>query len=64
MFLLRPVLINDLCTIALALSNTAMFLVLDSLTEYLDLDLSADLDPLKWKSQVDPYANNPVASNL
>jgi hypothetical protein len=40
-----------------------MFLVLDSLTEYLGLDLSADLEPLKAKSQVDPHANNPAASN-
>lgn len=62
-FLLRPIPVIDLCTIALASSNTAMFLVLDSLTEYLGLDLSADLDPLKAKSKVDPYADNPVASN-
>lgn len=62
-FLLRPTPNIDLCTIALASSNTAMFLVLDSLTEYLGLDLSADLEPLKAKSQVDPHANNPAASN-
>lgn len=46
----------DMCTIALASSNTAMFLVLDSLTEYLGLDLSAELAPLKAQSQRDPYA--------
>jgi len=44
-FLLRPTPSIDLCTIALASSNTAMFLGLDSLTEYPGLDLSADLAP-------------------
>jgi hypothetical protein len=40
-----------------------MVLVLDSLTEYHGLDLSADLAPLRAKSQVDPYAKKLVASN-
>jgi hypothetical protein len=45
--------VPEMCTIALALSNAAMFLVLDSLSEYLGLDLSAELEPLKAKSNAD-----------
>lgn len=55
-FVLQPMPVPDTCTIALASSNTAMVLVLDSLTEYLGLNLSAELDALKAKSKVDPYA--------
>jgi len=54
-FVLRPTPVADMCTIALASSNTAMLLVLDSLTQYLGLDLSAELDRLKAKSKADPY---------
>jgi hypothetical protein len=53
-----------MCTIALASSNVAMFLVLDSLTEYLGLDLSAELGPLKAKSKADPYARTQEASRV
>ncbi len=56
-FVLEPTPVREMCTIALALSNAAMFLVLDSLTEYLGLDLSADLEPLKAKSNSDPYSH-------
>ena len=56
-FLLEPMPVREMCTIGLALSNAAMFLVLDSLTEYLGLDLSAELEPLKAKSNADPYSN-------
>ena len=49
--------VREMCTIALALSNSAMFLVIDSLTEYLGLDLSAELEPLKATSNADPYPN-------
>jgi hypothetical protein len=52
-FLLEPMAVPEMCTIALALSNAAMFLVLDSLSEYLGLDLSAELEPLKAKSNAD-----------
>jgi hypothetical protein len=53
-FVLRSIPIPDLCTIALASSNTAMFLVLDSLTEYLGLDLSNELGKLKADLNVAP----------
>jgi hypothetical protein len=56
-FVLEPTPVREMCTIALALSNAAMFLALDSLTEYLGLDLSADLEPLKAKSNADPYSH-------
>ena len=55
-FVLQPMPAVDMCTIALASSNTAMFLVLDSLAQYLGLDLSTELGKLKAKSQSDPYA--------
>jgi hypothetical protein len=57
-FLLKPMPVREMCTIALALSNSAMFLVLDSLTEYLGLDLSAELEPLKANSNANPYSND------
>jgi hypothetical protein len=47
---------RDLCTIALASSNTAMYLILDSLTQYIGRDLSAELEPMKVRAAVDPYA--------
>jgi hypothetical protein len=56
-FVLEPAPVREMCTIALALSNAAMCLVLDSLTEYLGLDLSAELEPLKAKSNADPYSH-------
>lgn len=55
-FVLQPTPVSDMCSIALASSNVAMFLVLDSLTQYLGLDLSAELASLKAKSQADPYS--------
>ncbi len=54
-FVLAPMPAPDLCTLALATSNAAMFLVLDSLTEYLGLDLSGELGQLKASAQVNPY---------
>lgn len=57
-FFLEPMAVRQMCTIALALSNSAMFLVIDSLTEYLGLDLSAELEPLKATSNADPYSNS------
>lgn len=33
-----------------------MFLVLDSLTQYVGLDLSVELGKLKAQAQADPYA--------
>lgn len=54
-FSLQPMPNRDLCTLALAFSNAAMFLVLDSLTEYLGLDLSMELDELKANAKVDPF---------
>jgi hypothetical protein len=47
-----------LCTIALASSNTATFLVLDSLTEYFGLDLWAEFDELKATAQASPYSGS------
>jgi hypothetical protein len=55
-FELKPMPVSDMCSIALAASNTAMFLVLDSLTQYLGLDLSAEMDPLKATWKTNPYA--------
>lgn len=55
-FTLGPCPSRELCTIALASSNTAMFLVLDSLTQYIGLNLSAELDPLRKQAATDPYA--------
>ncbi len=55
LFKLHAVPVRDQCTVALASSNQAMFLVLDSLTEYLGLDLSAELAPLKKRARKDPY---------
>jgi hypothetical protein len=51
-FVLQPMADSRLCTIALASSNTAMFLVLDSLSEYIGLDLWPELAELKagWKA--------------
>jgi hypothetical protein len=57
-FVLRPTPNSGLCTIALASSNMAMFLVLDSLTEYLGLDPSAELDELKATAQTSPYSGS------
>lgn len=54
-FVLKPMPVPDACIIALATSNSAMVLVLDSLTEYMGLDLSAELEQLKAKSKEDPY---------
>jgi hypothetical protein len=54
-FTLQPIPVADPCAVALASSNTAMFLVLESLSRYLGLDLSADLTPLKARAQADPY---------
>jgi hypothetical protein len=45
---------RDMCSLVLAFSNAAMFLVLDSLTEYVGLDLSVELDELKATAKVDP----------
>ncbi|MBI2828128.1 MAG: hypothetical protein HYX77_02500 [Acidobacteria bacterium] len=61
-FILQPTPIAEPCTIALASSNVAMFLVLDSLTQSLGLDLSRELAPLKARSQADPYAPTKGAS--
>lgn len=55
-FVLKPMPAVEACTIALASSNTAMFLVLDSLTQYVGLDLSVELGKLKAQAQADPYA--------
>lgn len=52
-FVLAPMPTADGRTIALASSNTAMFLVLDSLTEYLGLDLTSELSALKATAQAD-----------
>jgi hypothetical protein len=46
----------DKCTIALATSNSAMFLVLDSLNEYVGLGLGDDLAALKAENPKDPEA--------
>jgi hypothetical protein len=54
-FVLRPAPSRELCTIALASSNTAMYLIVDSLTEYIGLDLSSELAPMKARAAVDPY---------
>lgn len=56
-FVLKPMPDPELCTIALATSNTAMFLVLDTLTQYLGLDLSAEMEPLKATWHADPDAS-------
>ena len=55
-FLLRPIANPDKCSIALAMSNAAMFLVLDSLNEFVGLGLSEDLAVLKAEYQKDPSA--------
>ena len=55
-FVLKPMPAVEACSIALASSNTAMFLVLDSLTQYVGLDLSVELGKLKAQAQGDPYA--------
>jgi hypothetical protein len=47
---------REKCTIALASSNQAMFLVLASLTQYIGLDLSAELAPMKAEQAKDPYS--------
>jgi hypothetical protein len=62
-FVLRPTPNADLCTIALASSNTAMFLVLDAFTQYIGIDLATELDLLKTRSKVDPYALSDQASD-
>jgi hypothetical protein len=56
-FVLQPMPDAEKCTIALASSNAAMFLVLDSFTQYLGLDLSAEMNPLKATWKADPYAS-------
>jgi hypothetical protein len=56
-FVLRPCPVPDECIIALAVSNTAMVLVLDTLTEYIGLDLSAELTALKANARADPDAS-------
>jgi hypothetical protein len=53
-FLLRPMPDADKRVIALATSNVAMVLVLDSLTEYIGLDISCELSRLKQDAQGDP----------
>lgn len=53
---LEPMPNPDKCTIALAMSNAAMFLVLDSLNEYIGLNLSDELAALKAENQKDPGA--------
>jgi hypothetical protein len=53
-FILHPIPDTDHCTIALALSNVAMLLVLGSLNEFLGLDMSAALEELKARSEKDP----------
>jgi hypothetical protein len=53
-FALRPMPVPDTRTIALASSNVAMLLVLESFTEYVGLDLSAELALVKAESMVDP----------
>jgi uncharacterized protein DUF5677 len=63
-FVLQPMPVSDMCSIALASSNAAMFLVLDSLTEYLGLDLSAELAPLKATSKANPYARTGAPSGV
>ena len=62
-FVLRPMPKSDLCTIALASSNMAMFLVLDSLTEYLGLDLSVELGELKATAETNPHSDSEGASS-
>lgn len=54
-FFLRPEPMIDYRTIALASSNSAMFLVLDAYSQFIGLDLKTDLDALKAESKVDPY---------
>lgn len=54
---LRPAPNNQLCGIALGSSNSAMFLVLDSLTQYVGLDLSAELAPMKADHARNPYGS-------
>ena len=54
-FVLRPMPVRDLCTIALASSNTAMLLVLDSFTQFLGLDLSNEITSLKEEAKANPY---------
>lgn len=61
-FVLRPVPVDDECTVALAVSNTAMLLVLDTLTEYMGLDLSSELVQLKAQAATDPEAREEAAS--
>lgn len=57
-FTLHPMPRRDCTTIALASSNIAMFLVVDSLTEFIGLDLSSELGPLKMRASVDPHAGD------
>ena len=62
-FTLGPVPVGDECTIALAVSNTAMLLVLDTLTEYIGLDLSGELARLKAQAATDPDSREEAASH-
>lgn len=55
-FVLRVATSSELCTIALSVSNAAMYLVLDSLTQYIGLDLTAELAPMKASAAANPYA--------
>jgi hypothetical protein len=53
-FTLRPMPVPELRTVALAMSNAAMCLVLESLTEYLGLDLAVEFDALRAKVNLSP----------
>jgi len=59
MFVLRPAPSPDLCTLALGMSNAAMFLVLDSLNEFVGLGLSEELNALKAENQKVPASKTP-----
>jgi hypothetical protein len=46
-FILQPILSDDVSVLALAISNSAMLLVLDSFNEYAGLGLDTDLNAIK-----------------
>lgn len=56
-FKLQPTPVVDLCTIALASSNSAMLLVLEALSQYTGIDLGPELDKFKARLKTDPYAD-------
>jgi hypothetical protein len=63
-FTLQSLPIGQYCTIALAVSNSAMLLVLESLAEFLGLDLSNDLQPLKAHSKADVQPSSEEGDEL